>query len=64
MVGKIVDYLRGARGGYVQATKSNTDMWSAGGGTQLDVDPPQLAASGKAVDEAADALRAAAQALS
>lgn len=64
MVGKIVDYLHGARGGYVQATKSNTDMWSAGGGTQLDVDPPQLAASGKAVDEAADALRAAAQALS
>lgn len=64
MVGKIVDYLHGAREGYVQATKSNADMWSAAGGTQLDVDPPQLAASGKAVDTAADALRAAAQALS
>ncbi len=64
MVGKIVDYLHGAREGYVQATKSNADMWSAGGGTQLDVDPPQLAASGKAVEAAADALRAAAQALS
>jgi uncharacterized protein YukE len=64
MFGKIVDYLHGARGGYVQATKSNADMWSAGGGTQLDVDPPQLAASGKAVDTAADGLRAAAQALS
>ncbi|TDZ77354.1 Zeta toxin [Mycobacteroides salmoniphilum] len=64
MFGKIVDYLHGARGGYVQATKSNADMWSAGGGTQLDVDPLQLAASGKAVDTAADGLRAAAQALS
>ncbi|MGH3957361.1 MAG: WXG100 family type VII secretion target, partial [Mycobacterium sp.] len=29
MVGKIVDYLHGAREGYVQATKSNADMWSA-----------------------------------
>ncbi|EIC67136.1 alpha/beta hydrolase [Mycobacteroides abscessus subsp. abscessus] len=64
MVGKIVDYLHGAREGYVQATKSNTDMWSAGGGTQLDVDPPQLAESGKSVDYGADGLLAATQALS
>ncbi|WP_237075751.1 alpha/beta hydrolase [Mycobacteroides abscessus] len=64
MFGKIVDYLRGAREGYVQATKSNAQMWSAGGGTQLDVDPPQLAESGKSVDHAADGLLAATQALS
>ncbi|WP_423489103.1 alpha/beta hydrolase [Mycobacteroides sp. PCS013] len=64
MFGKIVDYLHGAREGYVQATKSNAQMWSAGGGTQLDVDPPQLAESGKSVDHAADGLLAAARALS
>ncbi|SIL63418.1 WXG100 family type VII secretion target [Mycobacteroides abscessus] len=64
MFGKIVDYLHGAREGYVQATKSNAQMWSAGGGTQLDVDPPQLAESGKSVDRGADGLLAATQALS
>ncbi len=64
MVGKIVDYLRGAREGYVRALTGNADMWSAARGSQLDVDPPQLAASGKGVGEAADALRTAAQALS
>lgn len=64
MVGKIVDYLHGAREGYVQAAKSNAQMWSAGGGTQLDVDPPQLAESGKSVDYGADGLLAATQALS
>ncbi|KRQ29938.1 hypothetical protein AOT83_10885 [Mycobacteroides sp. H001] len=64
MFGKIVDYLHGAREGYVQATKRNADMWSAGGGSQLDVDPPQLAEAGKSVDHAADGLLAATQALS
>ncbi|SHQ49147.1 ADP-ribosyltransferse [Mycobacteroides abscessus subsp. bolletii] len=64
MVGKIVDYLHGAREGYVRAMTGNADMWSAGRGSQLDVDPPQLAESGKAVDAATDALLAAVQALS
>ncbi|ORB56774.1 hypothetical protein BST43_13275 [Mycobacteroides saopaulense] len=63
MVGKIVDYLRGAREGYVRALTGNADMWSAVRGTQLDIDPPQLAASGKSVDYGADGLLAAAQAL-
>lgn len=63
MVGKIVNYLHGAREGYVRALNGNADMWSAARGTQLDVDPPQLAESGKAVDAATDALLAAVQAL-
>ena len=63
MVGKIVDYVRGAREGYVRALNGNADMWSAARGAQLDIDPPQLAASGTSVDRGADGLLAAAQAL-
>lgn len=62
-VGRVEDYLHGAREGYVRAMNGNADMWSAPRGSQLDVDPPQLAESGKTVDAATDAFLAAVQAL-